>query len=321
MSASVRVSRIPLYTRWRTSQRRLGQHRSNLAGAGLEFTQLKEYQEGDAARTINWAATARRGGTPLLVNTYTEDKGLTVILLADLSGSMDFGSVRLTKKTLAADISASLVYSALVARDRVGLIGFTSELDLYFPPRQSQAYLHAIPEAIRHTTGTRAADFTVAATALEARCRRPALVFLLSDFLTDDPQQLVEPLARLRCQHDLIALVVADPRESTLPPKNARMACRDLETGTITVYHFSDHNCSTMAATAQARRDQLQRVFETLDIAQVTVTPYSDYHHDLVQLFRRRQRGKGSRAALRRHSRGGKGGRAALCPRSGRSMA
>ena len=92
-----RVTRIPLRFRRLTQQVRLGQHYSHQRGTGLDFEQVKEYQAGDTIRTINWAATARKGGETTLVNSYYEEKDLTVMLLVDLSASMEFGSTRLMK--------------------------------------------------------------------------------------------------------------------------------------------------------------------------------------------------------------------------------
>jgi uncharacterized protein (DUF58 family) len=289
------VSRIP-YHIWRYAHHlHQGQHQSRRRGTGLAFDQLIESHEGAGIRTINWAATARRGGFPLLVNTYYEEKDITVMLLADLSASMAFGSVRVSKQALVAEISASLVYSALMARDRVGLLGFTSQVEVYLPPRQARSYQWAIPEAIHHhsCTGT-TARFEVAVDALEAWIKRPALIFLLSDFLTDDLPHLSQTLRRLCARHDLIAMVVTDPREEALPPGSASMRMRDLETGTVTTYRFSQKNRQRMAAMAQARQAHLQQLFHHLGIAYVTVTPSSDYGTDLRQLFlgrRRRRRG------------------------------
>jgi len=286
-----RVTRIPLRTWCRAYDPRLGRSQSRLRGAGMEFDQLKEYQEGDRIRTINWAATARRGGTPLVVNTYYEEKELTVMLLVDLSASMDFGSVRLSKKALAAEVSASLVYSALVTHNRVGFLGFTSQADLYWPPRWLRAYQRGIPEAILQASSTRAvANIEAAVSALEDRLKHPALVFLMSDFLSDDPQQFSQALLRLWGQHDLIALLITDPRESTLPPGNAHMAMRDLETGEVMVYHFSRQNRHAMATRAQARYAQLQQMFRDLGIPYVMLTPQSDYSADLTQVFLGRRR-------------------------------
>jgi uncharacterized protein (DUF58 family) len=286
-----RVTRIPLRTWCRAYDPRLGRSQSRLRGAGMEFDQLKEYQEGDRIRTINWAATARRGGTPLVVNTYYEEKELTVMLLVDLSASMDFGSVRLSKKALAAEVSASLIYSALVTHNRVGFLGFTSQADIYWPPRSLWAYQRSIPEAILQASSTRAeANIEAAVSALEDRLKHPALVFLMSDFLSDDPQQCSHALLRLCRRHDLIALPITDPRESTLPPGNVQMAMRDLETGDVMVYRFSRQNRDAMATLAQVRYAQLQQVFRDLGIAHVMVTPQSDYPADLTQVFLGRRR-------------------------------
>ena len=290
-----RVSRIPYSIRWHAPHLRLGQHGSRLRGTGLEFDQLKESSYGAGVRTINWAATARRGGTPLLVNTYYEEKDLTVMLLVDVSASMDFGSVRLSKKRLVAEISASLVYSALLSHDRVGFLGFTSIVETYLPPRRARRYQQAIPAAILHDAYERTrADWVTVAAILEERLKRPALLFLLSDFLTDDMLPLSQALARLQARHDVIALVVTDPREEELPAGYARMALRDLETGQITRYDFSAKNRQIMAAVAQTRQRQLQQTFQHLGIASVTVSPCSDYVQDITRLFLgRRRRTKG----------------------------
>jgi uncharacterized protein (DUF58 family) len=286
-----RVERIPYGVPWHARHLRLGPYVSRVRGAGLHFDQLKEFYDGASMRTINWAATARRGGTPLLINTYDEEKDITVMLLVDLSASMHFGSARLCKKALAAEISASLVYSALLAHDRIGLLGFTSGVDLYVPPRQSRTYQRAIPEAIlysqpMHTT----ANFQAAVAGLEARVRQRALVFLFSDFLTDDVPHLSQALLCLQARHDLIALVVTDPREEAMPGGQARIPMRDLETGRITVYYLSSHNRRRLEATAQTRYTALQQLFARLGIAHVVVSPHSKYVEDLTQLFLHRRR-------------------------------
>jgi uncharacterized protein (DUF58 family) len=257
----------------------------------MEFDQLKEYQEGESVRTINWAATARRGGSPLLVNTYYEEKDITVMLLVDLSASMDFGSTRIHKRTLAAEVSASLAYSALAARDRVGFVGFTAQIEYYYPPSRSKAYQRAIPEAILSGGASRtSASFWVAVEALEQRIKTPALVFLLSDFLTDDLPQITQALSKLRFRHDLIALVITDPREQSLPTGNIRIPVRDLETGEVHMYCFSAKNRRAMVEQAEKRQQQLRQMFQDRDIAHVCITPQSDYIADITQLFWTRHR-------------------------------
>ena len=290
-----RVSRIPLFVRWRVHQPYLGQQLSRRRGTGLEFDQISESQPGEALRTINWAATARRGGSALLMNRYAEDKNLTIMLLVDLSASMDFGTASRYKRTLAAEVGASLVYSALMSHDRVGLLGFTSQVDVYLPPRQARGYLMAIPEAIlQGSAGKTTANWAVATAALETWVKRPALVFLVSDFLGIDPEQLLRPLARLGQRHDVVAIQIVDTREVSLPAGNGTMAIRDLETGNVAVYAFSRKHQRLMAARAQARQAQLHRLCHELRMPYVQVTPHSDYCHDIGQLFVERQRRKTS---------------------------
>jgi hypothetical protein len=163
------------------------------------------------------------------------------------------------------------------------------------PPRRARGYQRAIPEAILYgTSAQRRANFTTAVSGLEERLKHTALVFLLSDFLTDDFAGLPQALTRLQARHDLIALVLTDPREEELPPGYASMAVRDLETGEVMVYDFSPRNRRRMAATAQAQQLRLQQLLQHLGIAAVRVTPASDYVEDLTQLFRnRRQRTQG----------------------------
>ncbi len=285
------VTRIPLAVSWRTRQVRLGQHRSRQRGAGLDFDQIRVYQLGEAVRHINWAATARRGGTVPLVNSYDEEKDLTVLLLIDFSASMHFGSTRRTKRALAAEISASLVYSALAAHDRIGLLGFAADVVCYLPPRQQRTYQRLIPETIlQREAGQGPAHFGAAVARLERWVKHAALVFLISDFLTDDTESLRQALMRLRRRHDVIALVVRDPLEANLPAGQGRMVTRDLETGAVRSLSLTRANQRRMAAQAAARQAHLHRMLQQCRLPSITVTPHSNYVADLSQLFLRGHR-------------------------------
>lgn len=281
-----RVCYIPYRCRGLSRQQRLGRGQSWARGSGLEFDRIRDYAPGEGTRRINWTATARQGNGSLLVNTYYEDKALTLMLVVDLSASMDFGTKRLTKKALAAELSASLVYSALQSHDRIGLLGFTSDVACYVPPGQARHYQWLIPNAILHYDSTRAsADYWAMAAALRQCLKQRALVFLLSDFLTADTAQLAQTAEALRDQHDLVSVTVSDPREAELPAGIGRMATRDLETGQFAAYSFSRRNRRRLARAAQARQEQLQALWERLDIAHVSVTPESNYPEDLTRMF------------------------------------
>jgi uncharacterized protein (DUF58 family) len=285
------VTRIPLSVRWLSHQARLGLHKSRHRGSGLEFDQIIEYRDGEAIRKINWAATARRGGGTPFVNVYYEDKDVTVMLLVDMSASMDFGSSRLTKKSLAAEIAASLVYSALAENDRIGCLGFAAGVVHYFPPRQANAYRRAIPERLLSGTAEpSAANFANAVECLERWVKHQALVFLLSDFITDDLPGLAHSLKRLCRSHEVIALVVTDPLEISLPAGASRLMTRDLETGHIRPYRLTRRNQQRMVRHAQTRRERLQQVFQRLGVAHLIVTPHSHYGEELRQLLLSRHR-------------------------------
>lgn len=280
-----RVCYLPYRTRWQARQMRLGQRASRQRGEGLEFDQIKAYQAGEGIRRVNWAATARSGYTSLFVNSYYDEKDLTVMILADLSGSMDFGSARLTKKALAAELSASLVYSALTCHDRIGLLGFTSEVACYFPPRHHRSYQWMIPEAILSQDSTHArANFGAVAQALQVYLKRRSLVFFLSDFLTEDTDDLVQALELIRRQHDLRSLWLSDPRERELPVAPAIIRTRDLETGDYVAVRLSRRNCRRLAQAARAHEERLHAIWQELDIAYTQVTPESDYETDVTRL-------------------------------------
>jgi uncharacterized protein (DUF58 family) len=285
------VQYIPLPVHWFARQSRLGVHKSRQRGTGLEFDQIREYRDGEPIRKINWAATARRGGDIPFINRYYEEKVLTLMLLVDLSASMDFGSARVTKKSLAAEISASLVYSALAGHDRVGLLGFVAGMVCYVPPRQCRAYQRVIPESILTCEAAHgAASFPAAVTSLERLVKHRSLVFVLSDFLTEDFAEMEQSLRRLCRLHDVIALVVTDPLEVSHPSGTTRLVTRDLETGQRRSYRLTRRNQQRMAQRELQRRSQLHGVFQRLRIAHLTVTPHSKYGDDLRHLLLTRQR-------------------------------
>jgi uncharacterized protein (DUF58 family) len=286
------ITCVPLPVRWFARQAHLGVHKSRQRGTGLEFDQIVEYRDGETIQKINWAATARRGGDIPFVNRYYEDKALTLMLLVDMSASMDFGSARLTKKSLAAEIAASLAYSALAGHDRVGLLGFVAGMVCYVPPRQCQAYQRIIPERILTCEAEHAAaSFPAAVTALERLVKRRSLVFVLSDFITEDVAAMEQSLRRLCRLHDVIALVLTDPLEMSHPAGTTRLRTRDLETGQLRSYRFTRRNQQQMALHDLHRRSQLHGVFQHLRVSHLTVTPHSNYGEDLRHLLLTRQRG------------------------------
>ncbi len=281
-----RLSRIPLRLRKRSPYVWHGHHASQGQGAGLDFDQIKEYQPGEPIRKINWAATARLGSQTPLVNVYHEEKTTTVMLLVDLSASMNFGSKRLTKRELTAEISASLVYSALASRDRIGLLGFGSDVMVYFPPRKEPAYQRAIPEYIlTYSSHPGEVNFRAVADYLQQVLKQTALVFVLSDFLADDTVDLQVALSQLRRRHDIIPLLITDPLERDLPVGQARLLTHDMETGKLKSYSFTRKNRQHIQHLRQTRDKTLHHMFQSLGLRYLRILPSSDYVNDLSALF------------------------------------
>lgn len=281
-----RVTHIHYRVPWLTHEHRLGHHKSQLRGGGLEFDQIKEHQTGEPIRRVNWTATARHGSSALYVNTYYDDKDMMVMLLVDLSASMDFGSTRVTKKHVAAEICASLAYSALDARDRIGMLGFTSDVACYLPPRHTRSYQWHIPEFIIQFDSTKtSADFLQAACSLEHYLKRRALVFVISDYLTEDFDSLTEAFGTLRNRHHVVSIQIRDTREVELPTGRAHIVTRDLETGQRSTYNFTRRNRERMRARIHAHQEQLHTMMQQLDVAQVTVMPDSNYSDAISQAF------------------------------------
>jgi uncharacterized protein (DUF58 family) len=221
-----KVRRIELKTRGLVTGGIAGKYHSSFKGEGLDFEDLREYQHGDEVRAIDWNVTARMG-TPFLKN-FAEEREMSVFLIVDVSDSMNFGSVDLSKRELAAEIAAVFAFSAIQNRDKVGLILFSGDVNLCLPPRRGAGQgLRIIREILHQGSGPVVTSATQAMRSLTNVARRRALVILISDFLFELRSETV----RSACaRHDLVAVQVSDPAERELP--NAGwLRFRDPETG------------------------------------------------------------------------------------------
>ena len=166
------------------------------------------------------------------------------------------------------------------------MIGFAADVVCYLPPRQDRAYQRLIPETVLQSAAEQStAAFGTAVARLEQWVKRSALVFLISDFLTDDTASLRHALKRLSRRHDPIALIVRDPLEIRLPKGHGRIVTRDLETGAVRSLDLTRINQHRMTAQAASRQARLQQIFRQLKMPHITVTPHSNYPADLRQLF------------------------------------
>src|SRR3954468_15180826 len=212
-----KIQRLELKTRGIVDAVFSGQYRSVFKGRGMNFEEVREYQPGDEVRAIDWNVTARLGEVhgDAYVKKFTEERELTVMLLVDVSASGNFGSVELSKRELAAEVACVLAFSAIRNNDKVGLILFTDEVELFIPPKKGRAHtLRLIREVLFFQPRGRRTDLGGALGFLSRVLHRRSVVFVVSDFQA--PAYSRELLSVSR-RHDLIALPVVDPREESLP--------------------------------------------------------------------------------------------------------
>jgi uncharacterized protein (DUF58 family) len=263
-----------------------GQYQSVFKGRGMEFAEVRQYLPGDEVRTIDWNVTARTGVPH--VKRYTEERELTVMLLVDASASTHFGSVRQFKQELAAEIGALLAFSAITNNDKVGLVIFSDRIELAVPPRKGNRHvLRVISAILNHTPRGRGTDVPLALDHLNRVTRRRCVVFLLSDFLA---AELRRPLRVANRRHDLIAVVLEDPRDLELHPMGL-VALEDPESGDTAVVDTSD--ARVRAAYRQARaaaRAERDRMLRSLDVDAINLRTDQPYTGALLRFFRARER-------------------------------
>ncbi len=220
------IRRIQIRTARMVNDILAGQYESVFKGQGMEFAEVREYVPGDDIRLIDWKVTARQN-TPF-VKILAEERELTVMLMVDMSGSGRFGSVRRFKNELAAELCAVLAFSAIQNNDKVGLIIFTDDIELYVPPKKGRKHvLRVIREVLFfEPQGTRT-NIPNALHFLNGVCRRKAVTFLVSDFMAEDYEA---PLRIANKRHDVVAICVTDPREEMLPNVGL-VSVVDAETG------------------------------------------------------------------------------------------
>jgi uncharacterized protein (DUF58 family) len=223
------VRRLTIRSRRAVEEVFSGAYRSAFRGQGLEFAEVREYVPGDDIRAIDWNVTARAGKP--FVKRFDEERELTVVVALDLSGSLAFGSRTRTKRETAAEAGALVALAAARNRDRVGLLLFTDRIELYLPPSKSRARaLRLVREMLAFEPKSSGTDLGQALAFLGRVLRRHAILFVVSDWMTDSFDR---PLAHLARRHELVALEVTDPFESELPASGL-LRVRDLETGRAT---------------------------------------------------------------------------------------
>lgn len=264
-----------------------GAYTSAFKGKGMEFSEVREYMPGDDIRSIDWNVTARTG-IPF-TKKFVEERELTVMLVVDASSSGDFGSQKEMKGEVMATISALLAFSAINNNDRVGLLIFTSKVELFIPPQKGRKHvLRVIRELLYFKPEERGTNMALALEYLNKILTRRSVVFLISDY---DTGEFETPIKLLNRRHDCVAITVLDPREKSLPNVGF-IELEDAETGEVLLIDTGDPGFrQDFEKAAKKEGGRLQRLFRKLDMDYVEILIKKDYDetiNPLIHFFKKR---------------------------------
>jgi len=281
-----KIRRLELRTRRLVNTSFAGQYHSVFKGRGMNFEEVREYSPGDEIRSIDWNVTARMN-TPY-VKKYTEERELTVMLVVDVSASGSFGSVELSKRELAAEVAAILAFSAINNNDKVGLLLFSDEVELFIAPKKGRMHtLRLIREMLYFEPKGRGTNLAGALEYLNKILSRRSVMFLISDFIAPD---YLKPLTVASRRHDVVAMPVTDPGEEQLPDIG-RVTFEDAETGEqIEIDTSSRAVRNAFAAQEDRRRQALEKLLGSRGVDMVPLATNQDYITALRIFFERRER-------------------------------
>ena len=261
-----------------------GQYNTTFKGRGIEFEEVRPYQIGDDVRSIDWNVSARYGEP--FVKVYREERELTVMLLVDVSASHRFGTRQQLKQELAAEVCATLAFSAVTNNDKVGLILFTDRIEKSVPAKKGRRHvLRVIRELLYHQPAGRGTDLAAAVEHLNRVTRRRGVVFVVSDF-QDSGYERVLRVARRR--HDLIPIIIADRREAEMPDVGL-IELLDAEAGELVLVDTSSRRFREgFAADVRRRSEQRQQMLRRLDLESIEMTTGEPFVEPLMRYFRRK---------------------------------
>jgi len=281
-----KVRRIQIYTTRVVRDVFAGEYHSVFKGRGMEFEEVREYQVGDDVRAIDWNVTARAGRP--YVKLFTEERELTVMILADVSASGSFGTAARLKSELIAEFCAVLAFAAINNNDKVGLVLFTDRIEKYIPPKKGITHvLRVIRELLYFTPQGRKTDISVPLEFLSKVGARQTVSFLVSDFMASGYERAFGIAAR---KHDLIAVCVGDPRERMLPALGI-MALEDPETGEALTVDIGDRRTREAFSKAMEKRaGERDSFFRSKGVDSITLSTGEPYMGALLRFFKTRER-------------------------------
>ena len=277
-----RVRQIEIKTRGLSNNIFAGQYHSAFKGRGMAFSEVREYQFGDDVRDIDWNVTARFHKP--YVKVFEEERELTVMLLIDVSGSVDFGTTKQMKRDMVTEIAATLAFSAIQNNDKIGVIFFSEKIEKYIPPKKGRKHiLYIIREMLDFHPESKKTDVKLAVEFLTSVLKRRCTAFVLSDFFVRNDFE--NALTICNRKHDVVAIQVYDQRAKMLPDVGL-MKVVDAETG-HEMYIDTGSAKLRRAHTAyfMNRQAMLKQTFNKSNVDHVSIATNDDYVKSLLQLF------------------------------------
>lgn len=305
-----KIRQIEISTNRLVTETLAGRYQSIFKGQGINFDEVREYQAGDDVRFIDWNVTARM--THPFIKKFVEERELTMMLIVDLSGSGLFGSVEKTKRELMAEIASVLAFSAIRNNDKVGLILFTDEVELFIPPRKGKRHvLRVIREILFFQPRHLGTDLNKALEFLVKVISRRAIAIVISDFLGQThptksditthlrhrvimsetlAQTSVLALSRANRRHDVIAVQVQDPYELELPNLGL-IVLKDAETGEVVEINTGDQRKRRAFTERQLKvQAELEKIFKAARIDVIKLRTDRSYISELTKFFETREK-------------------------------
>ncbi|MFQ5669737.1 MAG: DUF58 domain-containing protein [Acidobacteriota bacterium] len=281
-----KVRHIEIRTNRVVNESLAGRYSSVFRGRGMEFSEVREYQPGDDVRTIDWNVTSRMGQP--YIKKHVEERELTVMLGVDCSASGWFGTTAQTKGEVAAEVAALIAFTAIKNNDRVGLLLFTDQVELYVPPAKGVDHvLRVVREILIFKPRHRRTDLALGLDTINHLVRKRAVVFLVSDFLDEGFDRQLRLTAR---RHDLVAVLLSDPREATLP-RVGLLRLQDAETGREAVIDTGWARVrSAFRVAAERRMAAREELLHRVGVDRIAIRTDAPYERPLLQFFRQRER-------------------------------
>lgn len=280
-----KVRKIEIKTRGLSHNIFAGQYHSAFKGRGMSFSEVREYQYGDDVRDIDWNVTARFNKPYIKV--FEEERELTVMLLVDLSDSLDFGTSVRTKRETLTEIAATIAFAAIQNNDKIGVIFFTDKVEKFIPPQKGRKHiLYIIRELLNFEPDSKSTDIKVPLQYLTNAIKKRCTAFLLSDFICDTDYSNAMTIANRK--HDLVAIQVYDRRLAELPDVGL-IKVRDAEGGGEMYIDTSSRKVrEAQRGWWNRQRDTLKTTLQKSRVDSVSVRTDQDYVKALLALFAQR---------------------------------